>query len=213
MCKPAGGVCNHDVDVARAGSDERIVNDGRGIRAGRLRDDRNAGAPAPLLQLLDGRGAEGVCRGEQHRMAARLQSVRELADGGRLAGAVHPHGEDHEWPVRAEIASGASTVCMQAARSLPQQLRCRDTRGADAPLRISSRSHAVASTPTSADQERSRALRRALVERPLPSPSRSAVSHAVPRLRRALSFAKKPRLLSSSDSAAISPKSSDETFC
>ena len=68
----AGGVCDDDVDIARASRDERVVNDRRRVRPGLLCDDWRAGAFAPLLQLLDGGRAERIRGREEHRIASSL---------------------------------------------------------------------------------------------------------------------------------------------
>ncbi|MNN93142.1 hypothetical protein D3C81_2115330 [compost metagenome] len=60
-----------------------------------LGDHRDVVALAPHLQLLDGGGAEGVAGGEHDLLAILLQLLRQLADGGGLAHAVHADHEDH----------------------------------------------------------------------------------------------------------------------
>ena len=57
-------------------------------------------ALAPDLELLHGGRAERVARSEQHLLAVGLQLGGELADGGRLADAVHADHEDHRRLVR-----------------------------------------------------------------------------------------------------------------
>ena len=53
-------------------------------------------AVRPDAQLLDGRGAKRVARGEHHVFARVGEAARELADGGGLAGAVHADHQHHE---------------------------------------------------------------------------------------------------------------------
>ena len=63
-------------------------------------------ALAPDLELLDRRGAEGVA-GRQHQgVPFRLELLRELADGGGLAGAVDADHQDHERLLRGIDAKG-----------------------------------------------------------------------------------------------------------
>jgi hypothetical protein len=66
-----------------------------------LRDEFRAGAGGPDADLLDRCGAEGVARGEHHLQAIGTVALRELADGGGLARAVHADHEDGEGLVRA----------------------------------------------------------------------------------------------------------------
>ncbi|MCY1424132.1 hypothetical protein D9M71_398680 [compost metagenome] len=61
-----------------------------------LGDDRDLVALAPDLQLLDRSSAEGVTGGEHDLLAFELQLLRQLADGGGLAGAVDADHKDHE---------------------------------------------------------------------------------------------------------------------
>ena len=50
---------------------------------------------APQFDLLDGRRAKRVARGEQHGFFLRLNQVRQLGGGGGLAGAVHADDGNH----------------------------------------------------------------------------------------------------------------------
>jgi hypothetical protein len=97
----AGGVGDQHVDVPGARCFHRVVEHGRRIRAGGLRDDRHAVALGPDRQLLDRRGAEGVARGQHDLHAVLLEAMGELADGRGLAGAVHA---DHEHDVGPALA-------------------------------------------------------------------------------------------------------------
>jgi hypothetical protein len=85
----------HDVDPLGARRVDRVEDD-RGRVALLLRDHGHVVAPAPFGELLDGGRAEGVARGEQHRLALRLEELRELGDRRGLAGAVHAREQDHE---------------------------------------------------------------------------------------------------------------------
>jgi hypothetical protein len=68
-----------------------------------LGDNRHVVAFAPGFQLLAGGGAEGVAGGEQHALALVLEILGQLADRGRLAGAVDAGDHDHERLVAADI--------------------------------------------------------------------------------------------------------------
>ena len=59
----------------------------------------------PDAELLDGRGAKRVARGEHHVLARVGEAARELADGGGLARAVHADHQQHEG-LRAVSSSG-----------------------------------------------------------------------------------------------------------
>src|SRR5262249_15256890 len=62
----------------------------------RLRDDGDAVALAPDRELLARGGTERVPRGEQDLVAPGLEQLRELADRGGLARAVHAREHDDE---------------------------------------------------------------------------------------------------------------------
>ena len=68
----------------------------RGIGALLAPHHRRAHALAPDLQLLGGRGAEGVARGQQHALALAAQLGGQLADGRGLAAAVDPDDQQDE---------------------------------------------------------------------------------------------------------------------
>ena len=85
----AGGVDDDVVGVARFGRLQRVEEHGRGIAARLVLDDFGSGAIAPDFQLLDGGGAKGIGSGQQNGLALRPQQMRQLADRGGLAGAVH----------------------------------------------------------------------------------------------------------------------------
>ena len=91
-----GGVHDEHVAVARDRGIERIVHHGRRIGAGVLGDDGDVEPPGPGLELLDGRGAEGVGRRQCQRQAPVFEVIRQLGNGGGLAHAVDPHDHDDE---------------------------------------------------------------------------------------------------------------------
>jgi len=62
----AGGVDEQVIRMAGLRGGDGIVRHGGGIRAIGAGDDLDLEAGAPELELLDGGGAEGVTRGEQH---------------------------------------------------------------------------------------------------------------------------------------------------
>ena len=94
-------------------------NDDRaGVRARLAADDLAAGALGPQLELLGGRGAEGVAGGEQHRAAQLLLEVPgHLPDRGRLAAAVHARHEDHGRLLRERSIVSPSTRAVSASSS------------------------------------------------------------------------------------------------
>ena len=64
------------------------------------RDDLGAHAVAPLAHLLDGGGAKGVGGGDDDLRVVLSVGVGQLADAGRLAGAVDADDEDDGRPGR-----------------------------------------------------------------------------------------------------------------
>jgi len=68
-------------------------SDGARVGARRMRDDRDVRPVGPDPELVDGRGPERVCRGEDDRPPLPDVASRHLADRRGLAGPVHP---DHE---------------------------------------------------------------------------------------------------------------------
>ena len=85
----------------------------------------HAGALAPALELLDGGGAERVGGADHDLLAERLAQVPgELADRGRLAGAVDADDEDHG-RVGAQVdrvVAGAGELGEQLGEALGQRL-------------------------------------------------------------------------------------------
>ena len=129
----AGGVDDDDVAAARLAGDDGVEGHA-GRVAAFLADDLDpcrrravagrAGALGPDEQLLARRGAKGVGGGEQHLLIRVDEVARELADAGRLAGAVdaddHDHGRrvlaDHERPLERREQLG-DAVGEQAPRT------------------------------------------------------------------------------------------------
>jgi hypothetical protein len=85
-----------------ASRQDGIEDDGRRI-ALVLRDHRHVVALPPSFQLLAGGSAEGVAGGEQHALAVALEILGQLADRGRLAGAIDAGDHDHERFVATDI--------------------------------------------------------------------------------------------------------------
>ena len=65
------GVHQHDVDAKLAGAGQRVEGEPGRVGALVALDEGGERAPRPDAQLLDRRGAEGVARGEQHRLRPR----------------------------------------------------------------------------------------------------------------------------------------------
>src|SRR6187402_153385 len=87
-------VDDDDVYLARPACVQRIVERGRGIATLVCLDDMNAGALGPHLKLLDGRGAEGICRAEKSGAMLRTKVRCELARGCGLTRTVHTDHHD-----------------------------------------------------------------------------------------------------------------------
>ena len=88
---------------ARLGGGDGVVGDGAGVASLGTPHDLAAGAIGPLGQLLDRGGAVCVAGRDDHLQAQlALQVPGELADRGRLAGAVDPDHHQHRRP-RAEV--------------------------------------------------------------------------------------------------------------
>ena len=87
-------VNEHEVRGLLLGALDDVVADARGVGAALARDDLDATALAPDLELLDCRGAEGVGTADEDAFAALLGGTGELAHRGGLARAVDAH-EQH----------------------------------------------------------------------------------------------------------------------
>src|SRR5205085_7529169 len=92
------GVDDDDVTAAVGRELDRVVGDGGRIAAALAADEVRSGAIGPDLELLLSGGAERVGRAEDDRATVLSESVRELADRRRLAGAVDAHDEDDARP-------------------------------------------------------------------------------------------------------------------
>ena len=75
----AGRVDEHEVGVAALRLLDDVVADARRIAAALARDDVHAGALAPDLELLDGRGTEGVGAAQKDAPALPRRATGELA--------------------------------------------------------------------------------------------------------------------------------------
>ncbi len=96
MLQAAGGIDDDHVGAGGQATVDRAERDGPRIGVRRTGDDLAAGALAPHLELLDGRSAERVGRGEHDLQAeGGAQVVTELAGARGLARAVHADHEDH----------------------------------------------------------------------------------------------------------------------
>ena len=91
----ASGVHEHDVGALRNTGCDRIEGDGGRVRALLATHGGGADTPAPRLQLVRRRGAEGVGRAEDNGVAHGHQHAGELARGGGLAGTVDTDHKDH----------------------------------------------------------------------------------------------------------------------
>ena len=89
----AGGVGQHEFDIAGLGGGHRVKDHAAGVGAGLGVDEFGPAALAPQLQLVNGGGAEGVAGGQQHLAALPHQARGQLADGGGFAHPVHAHKE------------------------------------------------------------------------------------------------------------------------
>ncbi len=158
--EPAGGVAQHHVDApACAPRWTASKQTAAGSAPVLAAHDGRAHPLRPDLELLAGGGAEGVARAEQHRLPRPAELGGQLADGGRLARAVHPHHHDHpRAPGQGRTAIGRSrrgpaqrqdAGDLLAQRGLEARRDRRARAGGPAPARDSSRRVAVR-TPMSA---------------------------------------------------------------
>jgi hypothetical protein len=91
----AGGVDDDDVAAVAPGALDRVVGDGCRVSPALALDELGVGALGPDAELLLCCGAERVCRGHDDGVTVLAEAVGELADRGRLAGAVDADHEDH----------------------------------------------------------------------------------------------------------------------
>src|SRR5436309_350499 len=83
--QPAGGVDDDDVTPVPGCAFDRVEGHGGGVRPALGADELRARALRPDLELLLGGRTVRVCSSEHHRVPVLTQTLRELADGGRLA--------------------------------------------------------------------------------------------------------------------------------
>ena len=91
----SGGVDEHYVGAGFLGALQCFECHGVGLGSLVLLDYRHTHALAPNLELLYGRGAEGIGCAEHHRVARGLELGGEFADGGGLAYAVYTNYHDY----------------------------------------------------------------------------------------------------------------------
>ena len=89
-----GGVDDDDVGLLGNGALHGVIGHSGGVGAHLVLDHGNAHAVAPDLQLLVGSGTVGVGSAQHHLVAGLFELVGQLADGRRLANAVHAHDHD-----------------------------------------------------------------------------------------------------------------------
>ena len=99
--KATGGVDEHQIGAHRFGAFQGVEAHRGRIASALARHHLHAGALRPHLQLLDGGRSEGIGAAEQHLAARIRRLLRQLADGGGLAGAVDAH-EQHHGPLAAQ---------------------------------------------------------------------------------------------------------------
>src|SRR5262249_52873978 len=93
----SGGVGKHYIHATRLRRLQCIEDHRAGVGAGALRTEERATALRPDGELLDCRGPKGIAGREYHaEVLGLLQPVRELANAGGLARAVHTDREHHE---------------------------------------------------------------------------------------------------------------------
>ena len=86
--QPARGVDEHEIGAPARGRRHRVEHDRARVGAFLPADELATGALGPELQLVRGRGAERVARGEDHTMTFAHALRRELADRRRLPDSV-----------------------------------------------------------------------------------------------------------------------------
>ena len=150
----ARGVDDHDAAPARDAGADGVERDGGGIRAAGGADEVGLRALGPGLELL-GRGRAERVGGADHDARTRLvQLVGELADRGRLAGAVDARPRGSRRDRRAGRARGARAAAPRRSATM----RCSSSRSSSGVCRRPAADSAssactistVAGTPTSA---------------------------------------------------------------
>ena len=97
VLEAAGGIDQRDVGTSRDCCLHCVERHRRGVAAVGARDDVAARALAPALELLAGRSTKGVASTENDVAPKRTVTGGQLADRGRLAGAVDA---EHQHDVR-----------------------------------------------------------------------------------------------------------------
>ena len=98
-----GGVGQDQVRAPRGGPANGVVHDGPGIGAFVGAHEVGARPLGPLAQLVSRRRAERVPGRQDHLVALKHLARRDLADGRRLAHAVHADEQPHPHPTRIGI--------------------------------------------------------------------------------------------------------------
>ena len=88
-------VDEYDIGIVGFGTCQCIKRHRRRVGALLLLHHRHAHSLAPDTQLLHRRRAESIRRTEIDLLAGFLILIRQLADGGRLAHAIHAHHHNH----------------------------------------------------------------------------------------------------------------------
>src|ERR1700733_10819668 len=91
----------------------RVKDDGGRIGARFLFYNFHAGTVGPDFQLFDGCGAKRVGGAEDYARAFFFQAVSKLADGRRLAGAVHSYDENDARSDFRQVLRYASAVALR----------------------------------------------------------------------------------------------------
>ncbi len=105
--EPPGRVDEHPGRALGQGAGGPVEGDGCRIAPHLVADDRHPGPLAPALQLVDGRGPEGVPGHHEHSFAPGLEVGGQLAQGRGLAHAVDAHQQDHLGAIGLEGRGGA----------------------------------------------------------------------------------------------------------
>ena len=115
--QPPGGVDDDDVAAAGLGGGDGVERDRGGIAAGLRRDEVGPGPLRPRLELLAGRGPERVGGADHARAAGLAQVPGDLADRGRLAGAVHA-AHEQDGGMGGDVDAGIARRCHQLGDDL-----------------------------------------------------------------------------------------------
>lgn len=83
---------------AGPGGLQGVIGNGRGVTPWAVGDHIHAHPLAPGLELLDGRGAEGIGGRQKDAVPLLFEVVGQLGYAGCLAHSVDPHDEDDQRP-------------------------------------------------------------------------------------------------------------------